>query len=99
MGCLIPTWCETVGDCLEHGVIVKRYCERCMKRMATSLLDLLADHGADYWLWDRREPCPTCGLGLIYMFTPGPTTPTQPMISTNPRDVARSARIRAEQDA
>lgn len=98
MGCLIPTWCETVGDCLDNGVTLKRYCERCMKRMATSLLDLLADKGPDYWLWDRREPCPGCGAMLAFMFTPGGTTPTTPMISTNKHDIARSARIRAEQD-
>lgn len=96
MGCLIPTWCETVGDCIEHGVIIKRYCENCQRRNPVDLIEMAIELGPDYWLWDRRTPCPYCGRMLPFMFTPGKSTPTTPMLSTNPRDVARSARMRAE---
>ena len=98
MGCLIPTWAGTVGACIDNGVIVKRYCERCQRRHPVDLAAMKAAHGADYWLWDRRTPCPYCGGMLPFMFSPGSTTPTTPMISTNRHDVARSARIRAQQE-
>jgi hypothetical protein len=95
MGCLIPTWCETVGDALENGVSVTTYCEVCQHRSPPSLLDLARDYGVDYWLWDRRFPCDRCGRELILLFTRRPSTPKRPMISTNRHDVARSERMRS----
>lgn len=95
MGCLIPTYCETIGDCIENGMDVRRYCEVCMRKTPTDLLELAHEHGVDYWLWDRRTPCDYCGRMLAFLFSSSPSTPARPMISTYRHDVARSARIRA----
>lgn len=95
MGCLIPTWCETVGDCIENGVEVRRYCEECQRRKPVDLIEMAREVGVDYWLWDRRTPCDYCGRMLPFMFTRSRSTPTRPMISTNKHDVARSERMRS----
>lgn len=95
MGCLIPTWAETLGDCIQHGVLVSRFCEPCMRRKPTDLMELAREHGPEWWMWDRRTPCGHCGRGLVFMFTRSASTPTTPMISTNRHDVARSERMRS----
>ncbi len=95
MGCLIPTYAETVGDCLESQTRVVRYCERCRRSPKVDLLEMARQEGPFYWLWDRRTPCPHCGLMLSYLFSSGAGTPVRPMISTWVHDVDLSRRMRS----
>jgi hypothetical protein len=86
-------WQGTLAQMKTHGTLVAQTCgERTCRRWANLLVDnLIAEHGPDYMLWDRRPECPMCGARGHYMATSGPGTPFRPLLSGPAAEAARRA--------
>jgi hypothetical protein len=76
-------WQGTLGQMKEHGTRVAQTAScKCPSRWIELDLDqLLAAHGPDWLLWDRRPPCARCGAVGHYMASPGPSTPYRPLLT------------------
>jgi hypothetical protein len=74
-------WQSTLGEMKAHGTRVAQTATcRCRGRWVELDVDqLLAVHGPEWMLWDRRPPCVRCGKPGHYMASPGPATPYRPL--------------------
>lgn len=84
-------WQGTLAQMKSHGTLLARTTScSCPERWVALDLDaLIAAHGADYVLWDRRPRCAACGKAGHYMGSPGPSTPFRPLRTSVSQDADR----------
>src|SRR3546814_18151187 len=55
-----PDWMRTAGALLRSNSLVRSHCRVCGALLRIDLASLVARHGADWNLIDRRERCTMC---------------------------------------
>jgi hypothetical protein len=90
-------WQSTLAEMKRHGTRVARSCTnaRCGCWLPLGVEALIAKHGADFMLWDRRDPCHACGRPAHYMASTAPATPLRPPRNGPKAEMARKAWLRS----
>jgi hypothetical protein len=86
-------WQASLREMKAYGTLLAQTAScACPGRWVELDLDqLLAKHGGDYRLWDRRPACSSCGRPGHYMASPGESTPYRPLLSGPRHDAERKA--------
>src|SRR3546814_20759067 len=65
-----PDWMRTAGALLRSNSLVRSHCRVCGALLRIDLASLVARHGADWNLIDRRERCAMVGCAGSSVYPP-----------------------------
>lgn len=90
-------WQGTLGQMKAHGTRIARTAPcKCPGRWVDLDVDaLIAEHGPEWLLWDRKPACAQCGRQGQYMASPGPSTPYRPLKTGPAGDLAHALFLRS----
>lgn len=84
-------WQATLAGLKECNARIKHTCNDCQADILLNVDRLIAQHGADWTLWDRRDPCPECGSSRTFYRAGHGNTPIRPLRSGPEWDAQRKA--------
>lgn len=78
----MPTWVRTVHDMRKGNVLVRWSCRVCDNFGDVDLERIETVKGADFSLVNKRPRCkqPGCSGHVLFLYSPGKSTPMRPLL-------------------